>query len=222
MWTIRARKRPAPLRAALVAALLAAAGCGSRHPYPKIWPALERLSTCDQLAGTYRDEGTSDSSGFASLSMLLVEPDGAIRRRPPETVTLSLSPGRELRASLNGSEGAFATLTFPPQHFTCEKGRLVLRAGARWFGNGPTYGLFAIGKESAAIELYRAADSLIVKKRVRTVSVVVVIPWTGKSEEWHRFQRVSPADPVRPEDRARASIPSAAGGSTASGSAASR
>lgn len=106
-------------------------------------------------------------------------------------MTLSFTRERQLKVSLDNRGGAGSTFTIAPEQFTCEKGRLLLRKGSRWAGSGPTYGLFAIGKVSTAVELYRAADYLIVKKRARSVGVVVVIPWTARSEEWHRFQRMA-------------------------------
>lgn len=58
---------------AIVLVLAATAGCGSRQAYPKLWPALDRSSSCEQLVGTYSDEGISGTSGAVSLSMLLIE-----------------------------------------------------------------------------------------------------------------------------------------------------
>lgn len=189
MWICGTRGRRAPVGPPIVLALVAIAGCGSRQAYPKLWPALDRSSSCEQLVGTYSDEGISGTSGAVSLSMLLIE--GMTRSQASQSVTLSFTPERHLKVSLDDRGGAGSTFTIAREQFTCEKGRLLLRKGSRWAGAGPTYGLFSIGKVSTAVELYRAADYLIVKKRARSVGVVVVIPWTARSEEWHRFQRVA-------------------------------
>jgi hypothetical protein len=188
MWTRGTPSRHSLYGPAVVLVLATAAGCGSRQAYPKLWPALDRSSSCEQLTGTYRDEGTSGSSDSVSLSMLLIE--GVIRSQAPPSVTLSFTPEQQLRVRLDDRSGTGSTFTIAREQFSCEKGRIVLHKGSRWAGAGPTYGLFSIGKVSTAVELYRAADYLIVKKRARSIGVVVVIPWTSKTEEWHRFQRL--------------------------------
>ena len=182
-------RRPALRGPAIVLVLTAMAGCGSRQAYPKLWPALDRSSSCEQIAGTYSDEGISGTSGSVSLGMLLIE--GMRRYRPYQSVTLSFTSERQLQVRLDDPGDPGSAFTIAREQFTCEKGRLVLGKGSHWAGAGPTYGLFAIGKVSTAVELYRAGDYLIVKKRARSVGVVVVIPWTSKSEEWHRFQRMA-------------------------------
>ena len=104
MWICGTPGRQAFSGPAIVLVAAAVAGCGSRQAYPKLWPALDRSSSCEQIVGTYSDEGIAGTSGSTSLSLLLIE--GVTRS---QSVTDCNAPEGQLKVSLDDGGGAGPT-----------------------------------------------------------------------------------------------------------------
>jgi hypothetical protein len=165
--------------------LVVLTGCASRQPYPQTWPVLDDARECEQISGDYRNEGEDDASLPASLTVLLFEAGP----NQPGIVRLALSADGALQVSLKSVDDQWSSRVVPREQVACRNGTLIIEAG-RWFGAGSQYGLFAVGKRSRAIELHRAAGYLVVKRKMMTSAVIVVVPWKDTTERWHRFARL--------------------------------
>jgi hypothetical protein len=95
-----------------------------------------------------------------------------------------------LHVDIKAADDGWSSRVLPHEQFACRNGTLVVKPGARWFGNLSQFGFFVIGRGSLTLELHRAASHLVVKSRTSATGVIVVVPAKSTDEKWHRFERL--------------------------------
>lgn len=176
------------MRRALLVVLVA--GCSvADEPYPARWdplpPALS--ANCSHFRGTYADRGESPTSASRpSLTREILGQDSPWEK----AASIELVPGDEvLEININapGEKLLSRRLTGKAGEFSCDRGKLLVRS-RRWV----TSDLMS-GRETVKIEMHRADGHLVARVDETTTGVMfMVVPLSGESAKWYRFQRLRP------------------------------
>lgn len=177
------------IRTGCVLVAIAGSGCFSRSPYPLTWPAVpERAQrACEQLVGTYRDQGGNQLRGESLTQLLLGQTGWAWR---PGSVTLSFPRVEQIQIDVSGSEEQSSSRTFTAEErrFVCQAGSVMLRRPAQWsLGGG-----LGLGRFSETMELLSVEDSLVVKRKQQTfILFAFMVPGVSRQTDWYRFERAT-------------------------------
>ena len=170
-----------------VVLVLVLAGCTvADDPYPAAWDPLPvGEASCRGFYGTYADRGESPGhTGRPSLTRELFGPESPWEK----AVSLELEPGEDtldIRVAAPGAREFSRRLTKQAREFDCQGGKLVVRS-RRWVTSD-----VMSGRESVRIELYRAGPHLVARVDETTTGVMfMVVPLSGESARWYRFQRI--------------------------------
>jgi hypothetical protein len=174
-------------RAVLVLLL---AGCTvADEPYPARWDPLPPAATanCSHFRGTYADRGEAPGhSNRPSLTRELFGPDSPWEK----AVSLEFTPADDtlgIRVEAPGAKEFSRQLTTKGREFACEQGKLVVRS-RRWVTSD-----VMSGRETVKIELHQAGQHLVARVDETTTGVMfMVVPLSGESARWYRFQRLKP------------------------------
>jgi hypothetical protein len=168
---------------ALVLLVLIVSGCATRQPYPIAWSPLAASQGCDQLAGDWGDTGTTGKVD-TSLSQVIF----GRRFSDSTSVKFSFSERGLLVDVANPATLREPPRTFTDKQFVCRDGMLAIRE-SRWGGGGNELG-FALGREATLLEFHPSVPYLVVKEKVSTTGVILIIPVRQTEERWHRFERM--------------------------------
>lgn len=172
-----------------LALLVLLGGCSiADEPYPVRWDPLPLPSSsdCRHFRGFYADRGESSTSTVKpSLSRELFGQDGPWEK----AVSVELDPGDDtldIRVAVPGSVFT-RRLTREAGEFACDRGKLVVHS-KRW-----VYSDLMSGRESVTIEMHRSDPHLVARVDELTTGVMfLVVPLSGESARWFRFQRLRP------------------------------
>ena len=175
---------------------IAASGCSSRSSYPLTWPAIPETAqrTCEQVVGTYKDQGqVYGTVSSPSRSLTEVVPGQAKRTWRAESVTLSFPRAGQFQIGVSGPEGQSSSTTFTAEEgrFACQTGSVMLRGPAQWSGGGagPAIGL---GRWSVTLELFSVGDYLVVKRQEHVFMLLgFMVPVIDHETNWYRFERTT-------------------------------
>jgi hypothetical protein len=186
------------IRVGLITASLLAAGCVSyRQAYPQGWPSIDTPigQTCAQIANTYQNWGRtashlySNTSGRpASLTQVLF--GDVANQSQADRITFSFPQVGHLQLVVSGSTGQLFSdvLTSESGKFTCQKGTVIMRQGARWRINGAPGG---VGRFTTRFELHPMNDYLVVEEQQHGFILAgFVMPIVTGSTAWFRFERI--------------------------------
>jgi hypothetical protein len=178
---------------------IAAGGCSS-HSYPLTWPAIPETAkrTCEQVAGTYRDQGQLYGTVYSpqSLTKVLLRQNG--RTAPAdvrlawrvESVSLSFPRVDQIKIGASGPEGQSSSTTFTVKEgrFVCQTGSVMLRRPALWHGGA----MPGLARFSETTELFSVGDYLVVKQRKQSFILVgFFLPLVDRQTDWYRFERAT-------------------------------
>lgn len=186
------------IRVGLVSASLLAAGCVSdRQAYPQAWRSIEPLvaQSCTQIASTYRDSGESAPDPYVSTSghptrLTRVLFGDVANQWPAERVTFSFPQVGQLQLVVSGSSGQLfsVVLTTETGRFSCRKGIVILRQGARWYL--PAAPAAGATRTVTTFELHAMDDYLVVAEQEHGFALMAfVLPIGDRSTRWFRFER---------------------------------
>jgi hypothetical protein len=169
--------------------LLLAACTVADEPYPARWDPLPAAASadCRHFHGTYADRG--EAPGNPNRPSLTREIFGA--ESPWEkAVSIELDPADDtldIRVAAPGAKEFSRRLTTKAREFACERGKLVVRS-RRWVTSD-----VMSGRETVKIELHQAEQHLVARVDETTTGVMfMVVPLSGESARWYRFQRLKP------------------------------
>jgi hypothetical protein len=181
---------------------IAASGCSSHSSYPLTWPAIPETATrtCEQVAGTYRDQGQLYGTAYSpqSLTKVLLRQNGRTAPadvRPvaawrAESVSLSFPRVDQIEIGVSGPEGQSSSTTFAAEEgrFVCQTGSVMLRRPALWQG-GAVPGL---ARFSEMMELFSVEDYLVVKQKKQSFMLIgFILPFVDRQTDWFRFERAT-------------------------------
>src|SRR5688572_6011629 len=95
------------IRTGCVLVAIAGSGCSSHSSYPLTWPTVPKTAqrTCEQVVGTYRNQGQVYGTGSQSRSLTEVLLGQKGRTWRAESVTLSFSRVGQIQIGVSGPEG---------------------------------------------------------------------------------------------------------------------
>lgn len=167
------------------------AGCSvADNPYPMAWDPIPApaAADCRQFEGTYADRG--EAYGQTARPSLTRELFGA--GSPWEkatTVRLQFAAEDSIDVTVSGEGLKPETRRFSTKagDARCDHGRLEFRT-RRWVASD-----LMSGRESVKIE-FSQADPYLVTHVYESVTGVMflVVPLSGESARWFRFQRLKP------------------------------
>jgi len=173
----------------LALALLLAGCTVADDPYPARWDPLPLAATanCRHFRGTYADRGEAPGqANRPSLTRELFGPDSPWEK----AVSIEFDPADDtldIRVQAPGATQFSRRLTAKARDFTCEQGKLVVRS-RRWVTSD-----VMSGRETVKIELHQAEQHLVARVDETTTGVMfMVVPLSGESARWYRFQRLKP------------------------------
>jgi hypothetical protein len=175
-----------------IAPLLLLAGCSVVDaPYPPAWdPLPSRLDSsaldCRRFQGTYADRGEApDQSAKPSLTRELLGQDSPWEKAT--SVRFNVVSDDVVEVTVNGAKPMTHQFSVKAGDLSCERGRLVLRS-RRWV----TSDLMS-GRENVKIDLHQSEPYLVAHVYENTTGLMfMVVPLSGESARWFRFQRVAP------------------------------
>jgi hypothetical protein len=182
------------IRTGCVLVAIAGSGCSSHSSYPLTWPAVPKTAqrTCEQVVGTYRDQGQVYGTSYSparSLTEVLLGQNGRSWRA--ESVTLSFPRVEQIQIGISGREGQSSSTTFTADEgrFVCHTGSVMLRRPARWSLGSMGVGL---GRESVTLELFLVEDYLVVKREEQLFMLLgFIVPAVDRDTDWYRFERAT-------------------------------
>jgi hypothetical protein len=190
----------AAIRVGFLSASLLAPGCVSdRQAYPKAWTSIETPvgQTCSQIANTYRNWGERAPDVYGSTpgrpspeALTHVLFGDLANQRQADRVAFSFPQAGQLQLVVSGSSGQLSSvvLTSESGKFSCRKGIVIMRQGARWSLPAPP----AAGatRTVTTFELYPLDDYLVVAEQEHGfVLLAFVLPIRDRRTSWFRFER---------------------------------
>jgi hypothetical protein len=167
------------------------AGCTvADNPYPIGWDPISAAADadCRQFQGTYADRG--EAFGQTAKPSLTRELFGASSPwEKVSSVRLEFAAEDSVEVTVAGEGLQPETLRFSLKagEARCDRGRLELLA-RRWVASD-----LMSGRESVKIELNQADPFLVTHVRESITGVMfLVVPLSGESARWLRFQRLKP------------------------------
>jgi hypothetical protein len=179
------------LRVARLALPALLAGCSvADAPYPPSWEPLPPSSAgdCRRFQGTYADRGDAPGQDLKpSLTRELFGPDSQWEKATSIRFDFTDEDALDITVNVKGVDPVVRRFTAKSGEFVCDRGMLVLSA-RRWVASD-----LMSGRESVKIELHQA-DPFLVTHVYETITGVMflVVPLSGESARWFRFQRLKP------------------------------
>ena len=190
------------LRTGCALVAIAATGCSSHSSYPLTWPAVPAAATraCEQVAGTYRDQGQLYGTVYSpqSLTKVLLRQNGRTAPadvRPvlawrAESVSLSFPRVDQIEIGVSGPEGQSSSTTFTVEEgrFICQTGSVMLPRPALWHGGA----MPGVARSSEMMELVSVGDYLVVKQKRQSFMLIgFILPLVDRQTDWYRFERAT-------------------------------
>jgi len=175
-------------RLCLVALL---AGCRvADNPYPMAWDpiAVPTSSDCRQFEGTYADRGEAyGQTARPSLTRELFGEASPWEKAAAVRLQFAAEDSIEVTVSAEGMKPETRRFSIKAGEARCDRGRLELNA-RRWVASD-----LMSGRESVKLE-FSQADPYLVTHVYESVTGVMflVVPLSGESARWFRFQRLKP------------------------------
>jgi len=175
-------------RLCLVALL---AGCSvADNPYPMAWDtiAVPTSSDCRQFEGTYADRGEAyGQTARPSPTRELFGEASPWEKAAAVRLQFAAEDSIEVTVSAEGLKPETRRFSIKAGEARCDRGRLELNA-RRWVASD-----LMSGRESVKLE-FSQADPYLVTHVYESVTGVMflVVPLSGESARWFRFQRLKP------------------------------
>jgi hypothetical protein len=174
----------------LAIAMLLGACSVADSPYPPGWDPLpaSAANDCRRFQGTYADRG--EAPGQAAPASLTRELFGA--DSPWEKVTsirfdFTAEDAVDVTVAGEGLNPVVRRFAAKAGEFRCDRGKLVLRT-RRWVASD-----LMSGRETVKIDLLEADPFLVAHVHEAMTGVMfMVVPLSGESARWFRFQRLKP------------------------------
>ena len=172
--------------------LLLLAGCTVVDaPYPATWDPLpsrpsDAAVDCRRFQGTYADRGEAPGErAQPSLTRELFGQDSPWENA--KSLRFDVVSDDVVEVTVNAAKPMTHQFSAKTGDLSCERGRLVLRS-RRWV----TSDLMA-GRENVKIDLHQSEPYLVAHVYENTTGLMfMVVPLSGESARWFRFQRVTP------------------------------
>jgi hypothetical protein len=172
-----------------VLALLA--GCSVVDaPYPAAWEPLIAAAAqdCLRFQGTYADRGEPTAESLRpSLTRELFGPDSSWEKATSIRFHFATEDALELTVNVQGAEPVVRRLSGKSGEFACKGGTLVVNS-RRWVASD-----LISGRETVKIDMHQADPFLVTHVYEAITGVMfLVVPLSGESARWYRFQRLKP------------------------------
>ena len=168
-------------------AFLVVAGCAVERPYPESWAPISVPTThdCSSFEGAYSDRG--ESPGSRDRPSLTLELFGSSSGWARATrVSLSFPRSSLLEVAVWQGTSRLFTRVFSSWagHFTCGKGRLVVRTQRLVSTAG------GAGIERVTITFATTDDHLVAEVKTVRPGVPTLVPVAASATSWYRFPRL--------------------------------
>lgn len=167
------------------------AGCSiADNPYPMAWDPIPApaAADCRQFEGTYADRGEAyGRTERPSLTRELFGADSPWEKVTTVRLQFAAEDSVEVTVSAEGLTPQTRRFSTKAGEARCDRGRLELLS-RRWVASD-----LMSGRESVKIE-FSQADPYLVAHVYESITGVmfVVVPLSGESARWFRFQRLKP------------------------------
>ena len=167
------------------------AGCTvADTPYPIGWDPIPApaAADCRQFEGTYADRGEAfGTTERPSLTRELFGADSPWAKAASVRLEISAEEAVEVTVAGEGVKPEPRRFSLKAGEARCERGRLQL-VSRRWVASD-----LMSGRESVRIDLEQADPFLVTHVRESITGVMfLVVPLSGESARWLRFQRLKP------------------------------
>jgi hypothetical protein len=196
-WQVQEGQRMRLGGFAIVVACLTACAVEPPTPYPAVWPALGKVSSCEELSGTYKNEALATTlwqspklpeTSRAYMAYLLIDGTSGSMSAQQAEISAVILDGKNLSFRVVPETALSGSTNSPQGVWTCSpSGEISIQFESR------VYSEDSQGRSRIVITLSRAdGGTLIVRQDIRIRSVTWgVIPNGFESLNWMMFAAVA-------------------------------